>query len=462
MTILDFRFSIFDFVLAPHAGLGVTCHLSRVIGPWLLALGLACALPAGLCQAEERFPPPEFTSSGYQIPQPTTPPPRAHFYETLDSLMLALALGLATYFVFRRRSRRGVFWLMLFSVAYFGFWRKGCVCPIGAIQNVAEAALGPGLVLPVVVAVFFFLPLVAALFFGRTYCAAVCPHGALQDAVLARPVTVAPWLSEALGLLAYFYLGLAVLFAVTGSAYIICEYDPFIALFRRCGSANILFISAFFVLLAVFIGRPYCRFLCPYGAILRILSQFSRWRVKIYPDRCIECHLCDGSCPYGAIHKTSVVQEAAPGVAGKGRVLASAALLPLLVVLGGWFGDRLAGPLSHMDSTVRLADRIRLEESGQADEQTDPSKAFRRTGQAPEELYADAAAVYSRFKVGSWWFGAWAGLVVGLKLLTLAWPRRYTEYEADRSLCFACARCFAYCPGEKGLLDPSIRSKIAP
>ena len=337
-------------------------------------------------------------------------------------------------------------------------------------------------------AVFFFLPLVLALFFGRTYCAAVCPHGALQDAVLAKPVTVPPWLSHALGLLAYIYLGLAVLFAVTGSAYIICEYDPFIALFRRCGGASILLISAVFVLLSVFVGRPYCRFLCPYGAILRILAQFSRWRVKIYPDRCIDCHLCDESCPYGAIHKTTAglgqtanFQTAGnwcQSPAGKGRVLAFAALLPLLVILGGWFGSRLAGPLSHLDSTVRLADRIRLEESnpelGQAssrsasqdlvptEEMSDRSKAFERTGQAHEELYSEAAAVYSRFKDGSWWLGAWVGLVVGLKLLTLALPRRYSEYEADRSLCVACARCFAYCPGEKGLLDPNIRARITP
>jgi len=448
------------------------------LGSWLLAVGLACTVPAGLCQAAEQFPPPDFTSSGYQIPQPTTPPARADFYELLDSLVLAAALGLATYLIYRRRSRRGVFWLMLFSVAYFGFWRKGCVCPIGAIQNVAEAGFGSGLVLPVVVTVFFFLPLVLALFFGRTYCSAVCPHGALQDAILAKPVTVPPWLSHALGLLAYFYLGLAVLFAVTGSAYIICEYDPFVALFRRCGSAGLLSISAFFVLLAVFVGRPYCRFLCPYGAILRILSQLSRWRVKIYPDRCINCHLCDESCPYGAIHKTTPLEQASPRVAGKGRILAFAALVPLLVLLGGWFGSRLAGPLSHMDSTVRLADRIRLEESKPevgrpsgspgdpedrpTEEMSDRSKAFRRTGQAFEELYADAAAVYSRFKAGSWWFGAWVGLVVGLKLLSLALPRRYSEYEADRSLCVACARCFAYCPGEKGLLDPNLKAKIAP
>jgi polyferredoxin len=422
------------------------------IGYWLLAFG--CVTP---CFGEERFPPPDFTTS-YQIPTPTTPAARAHVYEILDCTVLAAALALAAFLVFKKRSRRGVFWLMLFSVAYFGFWRKGCVCPIGAIQNVTEALATRAFVIPTAVLVFFFLPLIFALFFGRTYCSCVCPHGALQDAVLARPVKVPPWLSHALGLLPYIYLGAGVLFAATGSAYIICEYDPFVALFRRDGSAGILALSGIIVLLALFIGRPYCRFLCPYGALLRILSQLSRWRAKIYPDRCIDCHLCDESCPFGAIHKTT---PPAPGAhaEGKGRFVALLILLPLLMLGCGWFGSRLAAPFSRLHWTVRLADQIRLEEDNPAMEQTDHSKAFRKTGLSNESLYQDADAVYQRIKIGSWLFGAWVGLVVGLKLLSLSVPRRYTEYEADRGLCVACARCFEYCPGEKGLLDPNLKAK---
>ena len=34
-------------------------------------------------------------------------------------------------------ARNGVSWLSVGALAYFGFYREGCVCPIGAIQNVA-------------------------------------------------------------------------------------------------------------------------------------------------------------------------------------------------------------------------------------------------------------------------------------------------------------------------------------
>ena len=76
------------------------------------------------------------------------------------------------------------------------------------------------------------------LFFGRTFCAAVCPLGAVQELVAVRPVKVPRWLDQALGLLAYVYLGAAVMFAATGTAFLICRYDPFVGFFRRSPAAR--------------------------------------------------------------------------------------------------------------------------------------------------------------------------------------------------------------------------------
>src|SRR6185369_13478072 len=127
------------------------------------------------------------------------------------------------------------------------------------------------------------LPLVTALFFGRTFCAAACPHGALQDLILLKAVQVPAWLERGLGVIPFVYLGLAVLFAATGSAFIICQYDPFIPIFRLSGSTTALAIGAGLLATGVFVGRPYCRFLCPYGALLKIAASVSKWRVRITP-----------------------------------------------------------------------------------------------------------------------------------------------------------------------------------
>src|SRR5208283_5141470 len=159
-----------------------------------------------------------------------------------------------------------------------------------------------GYAVPLGVVAFFVLPLVVALFAGRSFCAGVCPHGALQDLVLLKPVKVPPWLEQALSVLPYIYLGAGILFAATGSAFIICEYDPFISVFRLSGRFLIVGAGVALLVLGMFVVRPYCRFLCPYGALLKLAASVGKWRVQVLTkDDCIRCRLCEASCPYGAI-----------------------------------------------------------------------------------------------------------------------------------------------------------------
>jgi polyferredoxin len=117
------------------------------------------------------------------MPSPTVPGPRQDIYEYIDAVVLLAALGISSYLILKKRSRRAIFVLMVFSLIYFGFWREGCVCPIGAIQNIILSFFDAGYAVPITVAAFFLLPLLFTLFFGRTFCAAVCPLGAVQDFV---------------------------------------------------------------------------------------------------------------------------------------------------------------------------------------------------------------------------------------------------------------------------------------
>ena len=179
----------------------------------------------------ERFPKPDF-KSGYVRPVPTAPEPRSVALEYLDLVVLLAALSLASYFALKVRSRKHIFLLMIFSLIYFGYFREGCVCSIGAVQNVTYAMFNTDYAIPLIVVAFFILPLIFSLFFGRAFCAAVCPLGAIQDVMVLKHTNVPRWLSEVLGLFPYIYLGLAVLFASTGAGFIICQYDPFVGFFR--------------------------------------------------------------------------------------------------------------------------------------------------------------------------------------------------------------------------------------
>jgi ferredoxin len=402
--------------------------------------------------AEQRFPPPDFVETHHQLPGTTTPAGRAFGYEYLDVAVLAASLGAATWLALGARSRRGLVALSIFSAAYFGFYRKGCVCAIGSFQDLALAAGDGSFAVPIVVLAFFVLPLAFALFAGRTFCAGVCPHGALQDLVLLKPVAVPAWLEQGLSVLPFVYLGAGVLFAATGSAFIVCQYDPFVPIFRMSGRALMVLAGAGLLALGVFVGRPYCRFLCPYGALLRLAGSVSKWRLLVTPDDCARCRLCEASCPYGAIREPAVAEPEAGGPAQERRRLVwLMVLLPLLVGAGIWLGGRFAAPASRLHPTVSLAARFLREGNTppKTGALTADDKALERARQNPKELLAQAAAIQRRFRSGGWLFGAWVGLVIGVKLISVSLRPERTDYEPDRGACVACARCVENCPKER-------------
>lgn len=399
----------------------------------------------------ERLPPPDFEETDHKMPttdQITDVTPRAEIFQYIDVAVLAGTLVLSSYLILKKRSRRAVFLLMIFSLLYFGFYRKGCVCPIGAIQNFVLSIFDNTYALSFSVLAFFVLPLVFTLFFGRTFCSAVCPLGAIQDLVLLRPIQVAPWLEGGLRLFAYIYLGAAVLLAATGSAFIICRYDPFVAFFRITGHMSLLVLGLCFLLIGMFVGRPYCRFICPYGIILRQLSKISKWKVTITPDECIKCRLCEDACPFGAITKPTVEWPQSSYSRSKKLLGFLLLLMPVLLFLGGWAGSGLSWSWSRMHPTVRLAERIYMENEGRVTGTTDASIAFRATGKPTTELYNEASAIRNKMQYGGWLFGCFVGMVAGLKLIVPAVREQRTEFEADKGGCLACGRCYKFCPKE--------------
>ncbi len=447
----------------------------------ILAILLTMLVVTESAWSQSRFPPPEF-ESGYTQPTTTRPHGRAGWADYTDLAVLAGALVLASAATLWLRRRWVIVLISVASLGYFGFYKQGCICPIGAIQNVAMAVFSTdGYVIPLTVAGFFLLPLIAALFFGRSFCAAVCPLGITQDLLALKPLRVPTWLDRALSLLPWVYLGAAVLFAVTGSAMIICRYDPFVAIFRLVplgkifegfarndpelnpaalsGRLDLLILTASFLLVGVFIARPYCRYFCPYGALLGLMSRFALKRVRITPTECIQCKLCENSCPVNAIRTPTPQAGPKERLAGKGSLAVMLAILPVLIVGGGVLGGMLGTTMARMHATVQLADRVRLENSGAVKGTTDASEAFRATGESAESLYAQAAQIESRFTSltkpfgvgigGAHLFGAFVGLVVGLKLVGLSIRRRRNDYEPDDASCISCGRCFATCPMEQ-------------
>lgn len=249
---------------------------------------------------------------GYVVPPVQKPVPRGFAMEIADIALLALALGASVWIVVTKRSRRWLVALSLTSLAYFGFYREGCVCPIGSIQNVTVALADSHYRVGMLVTATFFLPLVVALFYGRAFCGGVCALGAIQELVVLKPVKVPPKLDRALGLLKYVYLGLAIWYALLPAAqrqFVICRFDPFVSFFRRTGFAHMFLIGGGLLAIGIFVGRPYCRYLCPYGGLLAWCSRLARRGVTITPNKELDCGLCTEACPYGAIDHMRAVRK---------------------------------------------------------------------------------------------------------------------------------------------------------
>lgn len=395
--------------------------------------------------AIQRFPKPEF-ENGYQVPSTQISKVQPVIFEYLDLVVFLGCMILVTWLVVKKRSRRGVFWVSLFSLLYFGFYRLGCICPIGSVQNVSMALFNPSYSIPITAVAFFIIPLGFAMFFGRTFCAGVCPLGAIQDIFALRPISLKPWIRYTLGIIPFLYLGLAVLFSATGSDFIVCRYDPFVGFFRHNASAFMFMIGGMLLIIGIFIARPYCRFLCPYGVLLNLVSRFSNRHVSIAPTTCINCKLCENACPYDAIDKPTGVEVKKDNRELVKKLIVYCFITPALVVLCGWILSQYHEKFAMVNFKVRLANQMLMAEKSEAAVTTQEISAFKGSGEQVENLYREAASIIGKFKTGSWILGGFIGLVLGITLARLTIFHYRSDYNVNKGTCYSCARCLPHCP----------------
>jgi len=398
--------------------------------------------------AQQRFPKPEF-ETGYEQPDVTTPEPRAVALEFIDVVVLIAVLSLATWFILKKRSRRGVLWTTVFTLLYFGFYRNGCICPIGSVQNVTLAIFDPAYKISIAVLLFFLLPLVFTLFYGRTFCAAACPLGAIQDLVIIQPISVSSWVRKTLSFIPHIYLGLAVLFAATGTDFIICRYDPFVGIFRMDGPYTMIILGIALLLIGMFFARPYCRVFCPYSVLLGWMSRFSKKHVTITPAECINCKLCANSCPFDAIDYPTDEKEVVKSGLGPKRFITYALLIPLWIAAGVFVGERSHTFLSKANNDVYLAELLISNPEIKNDPDNIDVQTFLASGKTMETLVEEAGEIRQKFYYGSMIAGGFIGLVIGVTLLNTVVFRKRQDYVPHKGNCLSCGRCMDYCPVEE-------------
>jgi NosR/NirI family transcriptional regulator, nitrous oxide reductase regulator len=396
--------------------------------------------------AQERFPRPEF-ESGYTFPSNQLLNQRGPVWEYVDVAVLIATLLVTSWLALKRRSRQGLLWTSIFTLAYFGFYRQGCICSVGSIQNVALSLFNSGYAIPVTALLFFIIPLVFALLSGRVFCSGVCPLGAIQEVTGFRQVKVPKRIESILTTIPFIYLGLSILFAATGSQFLICRYDPFVGIFRIDAPFAMIIFGSLLLVAGIFVNRPYCRYLCPYGVMLGFFSRFSVKHLSITPAECRVCRLCETVCPYDAILAADKVtkEPEVPVAEGKRKYLYML-LIPVLAIAGAVIFSNLAPSLSVVNKKVSLAKEVRLEKEKGIKAVSKEALAYMESGKSEEELYKEEALVLTRFIKGSPWVGLFLGLSLGIGLYSSMIRERRTEYEPDRGRCVSCGKCFKYCP----------------
>ena len=395
--------------------------------------------------AQQRFPRPEF-ESGYVYPTNQLPSQRGPMWEYFDVAILICALTVTTWLALKKRSRQGLLWMSVFSLAYFGFYRQGCICAVGSVQNVSLALFNDSYTIPVTALLFFIIPLLFALLYGRIFCAGVCPLGAIQELTGFRPLKLSKSAEIILTSVPFIYLGLAVLFSATNSQFIICRYDPFVGIFRLDAPYTMVVFGALLLIAGIFVNRPYCRYLCPYGVLLNIFSRFAGKHLTITPAECTNCRLCEESCPYDAILPADLDQNTEGAEKSRKRFILYFLLIPVFAVAGGYLLFNLAPSLAGINSDVKLAREISMEKESGVESVSKAVVAFKESGKTEDELFAVEQLIIGRFISYTPWVGIFLGISLGIGMVSLSIRNRRYEYKPHQGKCFSCGRCFKYCP----------------
>ncbi len=153
-----------------------------------------------------------------------------------------------------------------------------------------------------------------SILFKKGFCGWICPIGAMSEAlaklgrlVLGSNLPMPAFLDWPLRgikyLLLAFFLGV-ILLGMTAQDAAIFLQGPYnrvadvkmLQFFASPGPEVVAFLVALALLSALF-PNFWCRYLCPYGALLGLVSLASPVKVTRYQDRCTDCRLCSKACP---------------------------------------------------------------------------------------------------------------------------------------------------------------------
>jgi|YNPNPStandDraft_1061719.scaffolds.fasta_scaffold04025_5 polyferredoxin len=161
--------------------------------------------------------------------------------------------------------------------------------------------------------VIFCAVLISSITLRRGFCSWICPIGTLSEhlhkagrRIFGRNPRLPVWPDRLLRLAKYTLLGFFLWAILPMPAEALKEFldgpynrmaDVKMYLFFAEISATAAVVLVTFAALSLLIQNFWCRYLCPYGALLGLLARLSPLGVRRDPTRCNLCRRCDRTCP---------------------------------------------------------------------------------------------------------------------------------------------------------------------
>lgn len=152
-----------------------------------------------------------------------------------------------------------------------------------------------------------------SLFFRKSFCSWICPVGMISEylwkfgrVVFGRNFHIPRWMDLPLRSLKYLLLAFFACAVATMSAAAIADFvaSPYglvvdvrmLNFFRFAGTTTVTVVVGL-ILASVLVRNFWCRYLCPYGAWMGLISMFSPARITRDESACIDCARCAKACP---------------------------------------------------------------------------------------------------------------------------------------------------------------------
>jgi polyferredoxin len=185
------------------------------------------------------------------------------------------------------------------------------LCPFGGLETLYSLLTGDGFIKRTAVSSVILLTgmLAMAVVYRRSFCGTICPLGTLQGIfgaagrkLFKRRFAVPRFIDRPARYLKYVVLVVFAVWTWQAAELVLRPYDPWAA-FAHLTSDELLATNAvgLGVLVVSLLGsfvydRFFCKYLCPAGALLALISKFSILNIRRDAHACTSCGRCDTAC----------------------------------------------------------------------------------------------------------------------------------------------------------------------